>query len=145
MYGTETGKKSVGTMNFDGGTGYTYASSLDSKRGFEDGGSSKTKEDDWFSFSGKKISFGAKNKDPGDYLRIIVDAASAPNKNPVAADYTKSVTENTYSKNPSYFNINDNSTDANGDTLTVTHIKYCLLYTSPSPRDRTRSRMPSSA
>ena len=25
------------------------------------------------------------------------------------------------------------------------HYKYCLLYTSPSPRDRTRSRMPSSA
>ena len=24
-------------------------------------------------------------------------------------------------------------------------IRYCLLYTSPSPRDRTRSRMPSSA
>ena len=24
-------------------------------------------------------------------------------------------------------------------------IKVCLLYTSPSPRDRTRSRMPSSA
>ena len=24
-------------------------------------------------------------------------------------------------------------------------IKDCLLYTSPSPRDRTRSRMPSSA
>ena len=24
-------------------------------------------------------------------------------------------------------------------------IDYCLLYTSPSPRDRTRSRMPSSA
>ena len=24
-------------------------------------------------------------------------------------------------------------------------VKYCLLYTSPSPRDRTRSRMPSSA
>ena len=23
--------------------------------------------------------------------------------------------------------------------------KHCLLYTSPSPRDRTRSRMPSSA
>ena len=23
--------------------------------------------------------------------------------------------------------------------------KFCLLYTSPSPRDRTRSRMPSSA
>ena len=26
-----------------------------------------------------------------------------------------------------------------------TIIKFCLLYTSPSPRDRTRSRMPSSA
>ena len=25
------------------------------------------------------------------------------------------------------------------------HVKICLLYTSPSPRDRTRSRMPSSA
>ena len=31
--------------------------------------------------------------------------------------------------------------------LTSFHIKHCtcLLYTSPSPRDRTRSRMPSSA
>ena len=26
-----------------------------------------------------------------------------------------------------------------------THADTCLLYTSPSPRDRTRSRMPSSA
>ena len=26
-----------------------------------------------------------------------------------------------------------------------THVYTCLLYTSPSPRDRTRSRMPSSA
>ena len=25
------------------------------------------------------------------------------------------------------------------------HMIFCLLYTSPSPRDRTRSRMPSSA
>ena len=30
--------------------------------------------------------------------------------------------------------------DADGKTLYI-----CLLYTSPSPRDRTRSRMPSSA
>ena len=27
----------------------------------------------------------------------------------------------------------------------VGHALFCLLYTSPSPRDRTRSRMPSSA
>ena len=33
-----------------------------------------------------------------------------------------------------------------GGPLNVYQInKYCLLYTSPSPRDRTRSRMPSSA
>ena len=29
--------------------------------------------------------------------------------------------------------------------LGIKPLKYCLLYTSPSPRDRTRSRMPSSA
>ena len=29
--------------------------------------------------------------------------------------------------------------------LLSTHATHCLLYTSPSPRDRTRSRMPSSA
>ena len=39
----------------------------------------------------------------------------------------------------------------NGGGLTAFHIfpddeiEICLLYTSPSPRDRTRSRMPSSA
>ena len=27
----------------------------------------------------------------------------------------------------------------------VARVRFCLLYTSPSPRDRTRSRMPSSA
>ena len=30
-------------------------------------------------------------------------------------------------------------------TPTNENNNYCLLYTSPSPRDRTRSRMPSSA
>ena len=32
-----------------------------------------------------------------------------------------------------------------GETGTIAHDQSCLLYTSPSPRDRTRSRMPSSA
>ena len=31
------------------------------------------------------------------------------------------------------------------DVLEVTRVMSCLLYTSPSPRDRTRYRMPSSA
>ena len=34
---------------------------------------------------------------------------------------------------------------AGGKGVTVTSSRDCLLYTSPSPRDRTRSRMPSSA
>ena len=32
-----------------------------------------------------------------------------------------------------------------GKSTLIRHINSCLLYTSPSPRDRTRSRMPSSA
>ena len=33
-----------------------------------------------------------------------------------------------------------------GEGVVTFHVDYgCLLYTSPSPRDRTRSRMPSSA
>ena len=35
--------------------------------------------------------------------------------------------------------------DPNVLNITRHNIKGCLLYTSPSPRDRTRSRMPSSA
>ena len=31
------------------------------------------------------------------------------------------------------------------EAVFLTHFHSCLLYTSPSPRDRTRSRMPSSA
>ena len=38
-------------------------------------------------------------------------------------------------------NFTVNGTSTTIDTTTLT----CLLYTSPSPRDRTRSRMPSSA
>ena len=35
--------------------------------------------------------------------------------------------------------------DLDGDTLEYLLAKLCLLYTSPSPRDRQKSRMPSSA
>ena len=34
---------------------------------------------------------------------------------------------------------------AKGSSGIMQHLSPCLLYTSPSPRDRTRSRMPSSA
>ena len=35
--------------------------------------------------------------------------------------------------------------NADIDVIAQAHFGDCLLYTSPSPRDRTRSRMPSSA
>ena len=35
--------------------------------------------------------------------------------------------------------------DPQGNLSTGMGVENCLLYTSPSPRDRTRSRMPSSA
>ena len=35
--------------------------------------------------------------------------------------------------------------NGSGNTPMVCFANACLLYTSPSPRDRTRSRMPSSA
>ena len=39
-------------------------------------------------------------------------------------------------------NVNQDSEQSLKDTINQ---MICLLYTSPSPRDRTRSRMPSSA
>ena len=36
-------------------------------------------------------------------------------------------------------------TKAHDVVIMLTFLMVCLLYTSPSPRDRTRSRMPSSA
>ena len=41
--------------------------------------------------------------------------------------------------------IGSNPTDCNVNDGSLTILATCLLYTSPSPRDRTRSRMPSSA
>ena len=38
-----------------------------------------------------------------------------------------------------------NREDLKGDKKVTINYYCCLLYTSPSPRDRTRSRMPSSA
>ena len=40
---------------------------------------------------------------------------------------------------------NLNLDNPNAKAVTIAQGNFCLLYTSPSPRDRTRSRMPSSA
>ena len=48
---------------------------------------------------------------------------------------------------PGDFLVTSTKKEHKGDYTLVTFAvsKTCLLYTSPSPRDRTRSRMPSSA
>ena len=48
--------------------------------------------------------------------------------------------------NPSSLYLNDDVFfDKKRELVISTDTYNCLLYTSPSPRDRTRSRMPSSA
>ena len=60
--------------------------------------------------------------------------------------HTESLTDSlNYLDNNLLFDIANPSSDKNLDEVKKKLPKYCLLYTSPSPRDRTRSRMPSSA
>ena len=76
----------------------------------------------------------------------------------VESPYELKDVNDTHSGDVIHTSSTDNyDTDLDSDTLTVTAIRtgssegsgtdgsICLLYTSPSPRDRTRSRMPSSA
>ena len=47
--------------------------------------------------------------------------------------------------NTRYSKLDEINADNAGELSPVWTFSTCLLYTSPSPRDRTRSRMPSSA
>ena len=53
----------------------------------------------------------------------------------------------TFSSTGNYSNVDEMITfaDLPSTAKFIPHSRSCLLYTSPSPRDRTRSRMPSSA
>ena len=83
---------------------------------------------DWITLStdNRTIRFGCDNGDKGDYIRVITAAPTSVNNDPVAADSSETVTENTYGKNNtgSYTNVASASTDADGDTLTVKNLKY---------------------
>ena len=73
------------------------------------------------------------------------DNASGPDGEAVAENIRQKQAGN---EKLTEFDLNkDKKTDVWTYTITVKNAegKDCLLYTSPSPRDRTRSRMPSSA
>ena len=65
----------------------------------------------------------------------------------IKSDISKSVSvflEKKFNLQTNEIEIQNTKKDFQGD-LTIVLFPFCLLYTSPSPRDRTRSRMPSSA
>ena len=61
------------------------------------------------------------------------------------ADIALYFDDDTYSDPPHLLNGPDIQINFECRDISKTHVQTCLLYTSPSPRDRTRSRMPSSA
>ena len=97
------------------------------------------------------------NVDSGKYIRWRYKAATSLSGLVSASyvDYVQSATVNCETIDPSVttsFGICYNNTKEvkfiiknSADATTSALFKVCLLYTSPSPRDRTRSRMPSSA
>ena len=57
----------------------------------------------------------------------------------------KNIKINKWSKDPNPSDFGLGFLKSATDDLRINQPYICLLYTSPSPRDRTRSRMPSSA
>ena len=84
-------------------------------------------------------------------LNVAADPDPTENDEPEAGNDLASA----LAGHPATANLLANDTDPNGDPLTITDvdgndpsagpITICLLYTSPSPRDKRQSRMPSSA
>ena len=61
-------------------------------------------------------------------------------------DYTKNILQTIPNNDTMEVVTQTNAVKSPTDSLkAITLVYTCLLYTSPSPRDRTRSRMPSSA
>ena len=92
---------------------------------------------------GANISYsGLKNEVENMFEVKVGDSKSITNKFKVKKGITPTVTHST---NPSAFYEAPANYLDQIPSGTWTNVNTCLLYTSPSPRDRTRSRMPSSA
>ena len=64
------------------------------------------------------------------------------------SEYSPEVKEVSKDTRPDLFSLNNDTElfqNEKGIIIKIDRARDCLLYTSPSPRDRTRSRMPSSA
>jgi len=79
---------------------------------------------------------------PLDLLDIPITGAGTPSDSPLFA-LNLSPTNRGWADSDSFFY--DDFLILLGDITGDNKVNICLLYTSPSPRDRTRSRMPSSA
>ena len=67
------------------------------------------------------------------------------NKDNTALEGDTLTTESPTSKRPDYKRLTAVEIQRRVDECILLRYKACLLYTSPSPRDRQKSRMPSSA
>ena len=94
---------------------------------------------------------GEEKTEPVDYKTILIDETGLSDSIKKALG---SAELKTLGDVESYANDNEGLQSISGIgeaseleviELLSQHVNNCLLYTSPSPRDRTRSRMPSSA
>ena len=116
---------------------------------------SSTQSGDWVSIGSDKrtLRFGSKNGRPGDYIRVITRAANPiVDFNITSSNGAESVSSSALTVDLSFASTQNVTVDyAVTGTATGSGTDYtlangtCLLYTSPSPRDMRRSRMPSSA
>ena len=78
-------------------------------------------------------------------VRNTISVASASSSNTSTANSTNNTNNNTASSSSGISTSNSPSMSDQITSANAQNNMVCLLYTSPSPRDRTRSRMPSSA
>ena len=82
---------------------------------------------------------------PGARLLSVVEIIDSVFKNKIDNNYVIANNIKRWMRNNRYAGSKDKREIINAVYGILKRYYICLLYTSPSPRDRTRSRMPSSA